>query len=99
MKRRSKWGLETKQTRRAKPLPKTYLRIEISGPRRPQLTLVNLPGLIHVENKAQNRDDVQMVSEPVDQYISNSRTIILPIVSAKNDYANKIILNRARDVD
>jgi GTPase SAR1 family protein len=82
-----------------KAFAKDVLRIEISGPEMPQLTLVDLPGLIHAENKAQSRDDIQMVSELVDQYISNPRTIILPIVSAKNEYANQIILSRARVVD
>lgn len=64
------------------------LSIEISGPDRPQLTLVDLPGLIHSENKTQSSDDVQLVSDLVEGYISNPRTIILAIVSAKNDYAN-----------
>jgi GTPase SAR1 family protein len=92
-------GLGNEANGLRKAFAKDILRIEISGPGRPQLTLVDLPGLIHAENKAQSRDDVQMVSGLVDQYISNPRTIILPIVSAKNDYANQIILNRARDVD
>ena len=82
-----------------KAFAKDVLSIEISGPNRPQLTLVDLPGLIHSENKSQTREDVELVSELVSQYISNPRTIILPIISAKNDYANQIILQRARDAD
>jgi GTPase SAR1 family protein len=78
---------------------KDVLSIEISGPNRPQLTLVDLPGLIHSENKSQTREDVELVAELVSQYITNPRTIILPIISAKNDYANQIILQRARDAD
>ncbi|KAI9764888.1 MAG: hypothetical protein M1839_005691, partial [Geoglossum umbratile] len=65
---------------------KDVLSIEISGPDRPQLTLVDLPGLIHSENQSQSRDDVILVSELVERYIAESRTIILPIISAKNDY-------------
>lgn len=75
------------------------LSIEISGPDRPQLTLVDLPGLIHSENKTQSSDDIQLVSDLVEGYISNPRTIILAIISAKNDYANQIILKRAREFD
>jgi hypothetical protein len=37
---------------------KDVLSIEICGPDRPQLTLVNLPGLVHSENQSQSRDDV-----------------------------------------
>lgn len=35
----------------------------------------------------------------MERYISEPRTIILPIISAKNDYANQIILRRVRSVD
>jgi hypothetical protein len=87
----------TDQTRKA--FARDVLSIEISGPDRPQLTLVDLPGLIHSENKTQSSDDVQLVWDLVEGYISNPRTIILAIVSAKNDYANQIILKRAREFD
>jgi hypothetical protein len=87
----------TNQTRKA--FARDLLSIEISGPNRPQLTLVDLPGLIHSENKTQSSDDVQLVWDLVEGYISNPRTIILAIVSAKNDYTNQIILKRAREFD
>jgi GTPase SAR1 family protein len=75
------------------------LSIEICGPDRPQLTLVDLPGLIHSENQSQSREDVILVSKLVERYITESRTIVLPIISAKNDYANQIILDHVRRVD
>ena len=74
------------------------LSIEICGPDRPQLTLVDLPGLTNSENQSQSRDDVILVSELVERYIAESRTIILPIISAKNDYANQIIPDHVRRV-
>jgi hypothetical protein len=42
---------------------------------------------------------VILVSELVEGYITESKTIILPIISAKNDYINQIILDRVRSVD
>lgn len=75
------------------------LSIEISGPERPQLTVVDLPGLTHTENKSQSLNDVELVSELVHKYMSDPRTIILAIVTAKNDYANQIVLKRAKEVD
>jgi len=75
------------------------LRVEISGPRQPHLTLVDLPGLIHAENKQQSGRDVQLVSSLVRSYMANTRSIILAVVSAKNDYANQIVTQLARDVD
>lgn len=62
---------------------KDFLRIEITGPGKSPLTLVDLPGLIHSETKLQSKEDVRLVSELVQRYIENPRTIILAVVSAK----------------
>ncbi|KAH7319625.1 P-loop containing nucleoside triphosphate hydrolase protein [Stachybotrys elegans] len=75
------------------------LRIEVSGPDRPALTIVDLPGLIHSENKNQTAEDVKLINEVVQSYMQESRTIILSVVSAKNDYANQIVLKLARQAD
>jgi WD40 repeat protein len=75
------------------------LSVEISGPNQPHLTLVDLPGLIHAENKQQSAKDLQLVSSLVRSYMANSRSIILAVVSARNDYANQIVTKLARDVD
>lgn len=78
---------------------KDVLSVEISGPDRSQLTIVDLPGLIHSENKSQSRSDVEVVGQLVESYFKNKRTIILAVITAKNDHANQIILQRARQVD
>lgn len=75
------------------------LRVEISGPDRPHLTIVDLPGLIHSENKLQNAADVALVWDLVRGYMENKRSIILAVVSAKNDYANQAVLKLAKEVD
>ncbi|RDL35917.1 Uncharacterized protein BP5553_06529 [Venustampulla echinocandica] len=75
------------------------LKIEFCGPSQPQLTLVDLPGLIHSETKSQTAGDVQLVHNLVLQYLKNPRSIILAVVSSKNDISNQIILQRARQVD
>ena len=75
------------------------LRVEVAGPRLPQLTIVDLPGLIHSETKYQSDKDVRLVTELVNSYMRKERTIILAVVSAKNDYANQIVLKRARRAD
>jgi len=62
-------------------------------------TLVDLPGLIHATNKAQTETDKELILNLVKQYMTNSRTIILAVVSAKNDYANQIILDHCRKID
>lgn len=75
------------------------LKVEISGPGQPHLTLVDLPGLIHAENKQQSAKDVMLVSSLVRTYMAKTRSIILAVVSAKNDYANQIVTKLAREVD
>jgi GTPase SAR1 family protein len=75
------------------------LSVEIQGPSRPQLTVVDLPGLIQNETKGVSKADVELVREITDRYISQPRTIILAVVSATNDYANQGILTKAKKVD
>lgn len=75
------------------------LRIEITGPSHPQLTIVDLPGLIHSENATQTAQDVELVSKLVRQYMSNSRSIILAVISGKNDFPNQAVSSRAREFD
>jgi GTPase SAR1 family protein len=90
-------GLDDPHKKRA--FSRDVLRIIIEGPDRPALTLVDLPGVIHSENKSQTAEDVQVISKLVDHYISNPRTIILAVVSAMNDAANQVILKRAKEHD
>ena len=78
---------------------KDLLRVEVSGPDRPHLTIVDLPGLIHSETKQQSASDVELVQDVVRAYMRGPRSIILAVVSAKNDYANQIVLKLARDAD
>ncbi|KAE9365772.1 dynamin family protein [Stipitochalara longipes BDJ] len=78
---------------------KDLLRVEVSGPDRPHLTIVDLPGLIHSETKQQSAADVELVQDVVRSYMKEPRSIILAVVSAKNDYANQIVLKLARAAD
>ncbi|MCJ1323323.1 hypothetical protein MMC15_008679 [Xylographa vitiligo] len=78
---------------------KDLLRVEVSGPDRPHLTIVDLPGLIHSETKQQSASDVELVQDVVQSYMKEPRSIILAVVSAKNDYANQIVLKLARAAD
>lgn len=75
------------------------LSIEIEGPHRPQLTLVDIPGLIANATKGVTDADVKMVAEITDRYIENRRTICLAVISATNDHANQPILTKVRKYD
>jgi len=82
-----------------KAFSKDILRVEISGPDRPHLTIVDLPGLIHSETKSQSSSDVELIQDVVRGYMGQSRCTILAVVSAKNDVANQIVLKLARSAD
>jgi GTPase SAR1 family protein len=80
-------------------LSSDVLSVEIEGPTRPQLTLVDLPGLIQTDTRGVTKADVQLVAEITDRYIGQSRTICLAVIAATNDYANQGILTKVRNVD
>ena len=72
------------------------LSIEIEGPSRPQLTVVDLPGMIQNENEL---GDKALVDDLTVEYISQPRTICLAIITAMNDADNQRILTFARKAD
>ncbi|KAI2617917.1 dynamin family protein [Hypomontagnella submonticulosa] len=82
-----------------KAFSKDRLRVEIAGPDRPHLTIIDMPGLIHSETKSQSAEDVKLVGEVVKDYMAQPRSVILAVVSAKNDFANQVVLSYAREVD
>ncbi|KAF9882884.1 hypothetical protein FE257_004921 [Aspergillus nanangensis] len=86
-------------TTHGKAFSNDLLRVEVSGPDHPHLTIVDLPGLIHSETKQQSATDVQLVQDVVQSYMKEPRSIILAVVSAKNDFANQIVLKLARGAD
>ncbi|KAJ5388914.1 hypothetical protein N7509_011455 [Penicillium cosmopolitanum] len=75
------------------------LGVEVSGPDRPHLTIADLQGLFHSETRQQSAADVQLVQDVIQSYMKEPRGVILAVLSAKNDFANQIILRLARDSD
>ncbi|KIW23993.1 uncharacterized protein PV07_09733 [Cladophialophora immunda] len=78
---------------------KDILRVELCGPHQPNLTLVDLPGIFWAGNRAQSDNDAELVQSLVKSYMQSKRSIILAVVSAKNDLANQIITKLAREID
>ncbi|KAK6864630.1 hypothetical protein PG990_005928 [Apiospora arundinis] len=75
------------------------LRIEVSGPTQPHLTIVDLPGLFTAGNKDQSREEGQLVRSLVRSYMKNPRSIILAVVSAKSQFAEQSVTEYARELD
>jgi len=79
---------------------KDIFSIELSGPSKPHLTIVDLPGLIQAANQHQSQQDVDSIKELAFDYMKNQRTIILAIVSAASDLELQPVLAReARQFD
>jgi hypothetical protein len=75
------------------------LRVEVSNPRWPSLTLVDLPGVIHTRNPGQKDHDIDVVRTLVQQYMKNPKTIILAVLTASDIPTNQIIMNLAEKED
>ncbi|KAM4055280.1 dynamin family protein [Hirsutella rhossiliensis] len=75
------------------------LRVEMSGPEQPHLTMVDLPGLFEAGNSAQSDEDAELVTDMVMRYLMRPRSIILAVVSAKSDFALQKVTRIARELD
>lgn len=75
------------------------LKIEISGPDKPELTLVDLPGLYTTPSKEQSIEGIQIVRQLTERYMAKDRSIILAVISAKVDYHIQEVLNIAKGYD
>ncbi|KAI2615065.1 P-loop containing nucleoside triphosphate hydrolase protein [Hypoxylon sp. NC1633] len=75
------------------------LRIELSGPAQPHLTIVDLPGLFRAGNKEQSAEDAATVQKLVRSYMKNPRSIILAVVSAQSNFALQEVTQLAREID
>lgn len=78
---------------------KDVLRVEVSGPTQPHLTLVDLPGLYHAPDESQGEAGVAFVESLVLSYIRSHRSVILAVVSAKSDIALQKVTAFTRKVD
>jgi len=75
------------------------LRIELTGPELPHLTMVDLPGLFRTGNKEQSDADVDIVRGMVEKYMARPRSIILTVVSAKYEYVLQDVTRMAKHAD
>lgn len=92
-------GNDSQSKAKTQAFAKDVLSIEIEGPSRPQITLVDLPGLVQTKTKGVTAADVDLVADITNHNISQRRTICLAVISATNDYANQAILTKVRKFD
>ncbi|KAJ5836851.1 Dynamin GTPase [Penicillium robsamsonii] len=75
------------------------LKVEISGPEKPELTLVDLPGLYYSSSSEQNAQGMEIVQRLTEKYMKSTRSIILAVISARADYHIQKVLNIAQAFD
>ncbi|OAP61908.1 hypothetical protein AYL99_04111 [Fonsecaea erecta] len=78
---------------------KDVLRVEVSGPKQPHLTLVDLPGLYHAPDESQTAKRVHFVESLVLSYIQKERSVILAVISAKSEIPLQKVTAFTREVD
>ncbi|KAF7564066.1 hypothetical protein G7046_g50 [Stylonectria norvegica] len=95
-------GLKT-QTGEDQPgvaFSRDILRVEISGPKKSHLTVIDVPGMFENDTPGKTtKDDVRLVKEMVKGYINEPRTIILAVVPCNVDIATQKILTLANEAD
>jgi GTPase SAR1 family protein len=75
------------------------LVIKKTGPEMPQLTIIDVPGLVNVPNSDQNEEDIEAIKSLSFRYMESKRTIILASVSGEVDYSQQHILGYAKIFD
>ncbi|EGX48594.1 hypothetical protein AOL_s00080g223 [Orbilia oligospora ATCC 24927] len=75
------------------------LKIELSGPHHPHLTIVDVPGLFHNSTIYQTEEDKDLIRNLIQTYIKDPRTIIMAVMDGRNNLANQEVFRMAREVD
>lgn len=75
------------------------LRIEVTGPTQPHLTLVDLPGLLPAGNQDHSEQYIKGVRDLMLDYMSQKQNVILAVISAENSFALQQITRYARHFD
>eukprot|EP00752_Nemacystus_decipiens_P009127 g8151.t1 len=76
-----------------------FIAIEIKSPDCPDLTLIDLPGIVRTAVQGQSQGVITEVNGLIESYLRSERTIILAIVPSNQDVATVDILERAKKVD
>ncbi|KAI2601738.1 P-loop containing nucleoside triphosphate hydrolase protein [Hypoxylon sp. NC1633] len=75
------------------------LRIEISGPDIPHLTLVDLPGFYHSDDENQSAAGREVVDRLAERYMARKNSIVLAIISARNQVILQKVLSKVKQYD
>ncbi|UJR37440.1 hypothetical protein I4U23_030143 [Adineta vaga] len=80
-------------------ISKQVLVLNVQAPWLPNLTLIDLPGIIQVTSKQQDSTAVNMIEELIQDYLDRPSTIILAIIQACNDIETSAAIKYAKMSD
>ena len=78
---------------------KNYILIELVTPTAPELTIIDLPGIVRTATDGQSEDVIATIDSMLNHFLENPRTCILAVIPANVDLATSEILQRAAKVD
>ena len=84
---------------RAGGVSRSVIEVRITAPGLVDLTLIDLPGLVNVAGKGEDKDIGRKIDALVAEYLKNEMCIILCTMPANIDYHNSLILQRAQEFD
>ena len=75
------------------------IEITLVAPDAPNLTIIDLPGIVRTVTGDQDRGIMAEINGLIDRYIKESRTVILCVIASNVDIATNDVLERAALVD
>ncbi|CAB4416615.1 unnamed protein product [Rhizophagus irregularis] len=78
---------------------KNVVCLEIKGPNVPNLSLIDLPGIIRHVEKVEDERFIRLIEELVENYISKEKSIIVATISCKDEIDNQAIITLAKKAD
>ena len=78
---------------------KCRVAVRVFAPGVPDLTLVDLPGIVRTTTAGQSNRVIREVDEMIQEHIRLERTVILAVIPANQDIATVDVLERAHKMD
>jgi Dynamin family/Dynamin central region len=82
-----------------KDVARDVVSIKVAGPQCEDLTLIDLPGIVRSTGKGESETLSQDVQSLIDDYLKNSRCVILAVHPVNVDFHNSQIMDEAKKVD
>lgn len=82
-----------------KNLAEDVLKVTVTKPTLANMTIIDLPGIIHNSGDGQTTADADFIEKMVKGYMNDPRTIILVVLSAKQTYQSQVARRWAREAD